>query len=94
MPTNLRKFSRFPSNSFCLIETDVHLVKALFVDYSQVGALLKVEQQIPLKKQLALIYPTERSKFVKMAGYSIHLFEKDGFLYLGVQFIALMARSA
>ena len=94
MPLNLRKFARYPSNSFCLIEADSALVKALFVDYSQVGALLRVEQQVPLKKQLALIYPTERSKFVKMAGYSVHLYEKDGIYYLGVQFIALMARSA
>lgn len=94
MSLNLRKFTRYPSNSFCLIETDSRLVKALFVDYSQVGALLRVEQQVSLKKQLSLIYPTEQSKFVKMAGYSVHLYEKEGIFYLGVQFIALISRSA
>ena len=92
MPINLRKFSRFPSNSFCLIETDSRLVKALFVDYSQMGALLRIEKGVPLQKHLALIYPNEKSDFVKMAGYSVHTFEKHGLFYLGVQFIALISR--
>lgn len=94
MPNNLRKFSRLPSNSFCLIETDSRLVKALFVDYSQMGALLLIEQPIHLKKQLSMIYPTERSKFVKMAAYSLHQRKVDGAYYLGIQFIALISRSA
>ena len=92
MPLNLRKFSRFPSNSFCLIETDSRLVKALFVDYSQMGALLRIDKSVPLQKQLALIYPNDKTDFVKMAGYSVHKFEKNGLYYLGVQFIALISR--
>lgn len=92
MPNNLRKFVRYPSNSFCLIETNSHLVKALFVDYSQMGALLRIDKAVPLQKHLALIYPNEKYDFVKMAGYSVHTFEKHGLHYLGVQFIALISR--
>lgn len=77
-----------------MIETESNLVKAMFIDYSQMGALLRIEQQILPKKQLSLIYPIDRSRFVKMAGYSIHFHEKNGIYYLGVQFIALISRSA
>ena len=92
MLNNLRQFSRISSNSFCLIETESRLVKALFVDYSQMGCLLRIEKSVALKKQIALIYPNDKKDFVKMAGYSVHLSQKNGLYYLGVQFIALILR--
>lgn len=92
MLKNFRQFSRFPSNSFCLIETDSRLIKAIFVDYSQMGCLLRIEKIVPPKRQLALIYPNDKSNFVKMAGYSVHMFEKNRLYYLGVQFMALISR--
>jgi hypothetical protein len=92
MPNNLRQFTRFRSNSFCLIESESCLVKALFVDYSQMGALLRIDKMVAARKHLALIYPNEKADFVKMAGYSVHTFEKNGLYYLGVQFIALISR--
>lgn len=92
MPNNLRQFIRQRSNSFCLIEAESYLVKAIFVDYSQMGALLRIEKTIQTRKQISLIYPNEKTDFVKMAGYAVHTFEKNGFYYLGVQFIALISR--
>lgn len=92
MPNELRKFNRLPSNSFCLIETETKIVKALFVDYSQMGALLRVEKNLAAKKQISLIYPNEKSEFIKMAGYSVHVTYKNGLYFLGVQFIALVCR--
>lgn len=89
---NLRKFARYPSNSFCILEADSRLIKAIFVDFSQMGALLRIEKIVAAKKQLSLIYPNEHSEFVKMAGYSVHVHEKNGFLYLGIQFIAQLSR--
>lgn len=92
MPKSLRQFTRFRSNSFCLIESESSLVKAVFIDYSQMGALLRLEKRLASRKHLALIYPNEKADFVKMAGYSIHGLEKNGLYYLGVQFIALISR--
>lgn len=92
MPNNLRQFQRFPTNTFCLIETDSRLVKAYFVDYSQMGCLLRIEKMVTPKRQIALIYPNDKSDFVKMAGYSVHLRELNGLYYLGVQFMALISR--
>lgn len=92
MLKNFRQFSRSPSNSFCLIETESRLIKALFVDYSQMGCLLRVDKMVAPKRQIALIYPNDKSDFVKMAGYSVHLTEKNGLYFLGVQFMALISR--
>ncbi len=92
MPNNLRQFSRYPSNTFCLIETDSRLIKAYFVDYSQMGCLLRTEKTVAPKRQIALIYPNDKSDFVKMAGYSVHTLEKNGLYFLGVQFMALISR--
>jgi len=92
MPKELRQFSRSSSNSFCLIETDSRLIKAYFVDYSQMGCLLRIEKVIAPKRQLALIYPNNKSDFVKMAGYAVHVHEKNGHYYLGVQFMVLISR--
>lgn len=92
MLNNLRQFSRTPSNSFCIIETDSRLVKALFVDYSRMGCLLRIEKSVAPKKQITLIYPDEKKEFVKMAGYSVHLTQKNGLYHLGVQFMALLSR--
>lgn len=92
MLKNIRKFSRYPSNSFCLIETDARLIKAIFIDYSQMGCLLRIEKTVATKKQIAMIYPNEKADFVKMAGYAVHTFEKNGLYFLGVQFMALISR--
>lgn len=92
MPNNLRQFERHAANTFCLIETDSRLIKAYFVDYSQVGCLLRIEKVVAPKRQIALIYPNDKSDFVKMAGYTVHVHEKNGLYYLGVQFMALISR--
>ncbi|AZZ35648.1 hypothetical protein CIK05_02155 [Bdellovibrio sp. qaytius] len=92
MLKNFRQFYRHPSNSFCLIETDSHLIKAQFVDYSQMGCLLRLEKLVSIKKQIALIYQKDKSEYVKMACLSIHLHEKHGLFYLGVKFIAQISR--
>lgn len=90
--SNLRRFARVPLNSFCLVESDSKIIKALFVDFSQMGALLHIEKNVGIKKHLSLIYPSENSDFVKMAGYSVHMREKNGLLYLGIQFIAQLSK--
>ncbi len=41
-------------------------MKALFVDYSQMGALLRIDKMVAARKHLALIYPNEKADFVKM----------------------------
>ena len=92
MLKNFRQFYRYPSNSFCLLESDGRIVKAYFVDYSQMGCLLRIDKLVSVKKQIALIYPNDKSEFVKMAGLSVHFQEKQGLYYLGVKFIALISR--
>lgn len=92
MPNELRQFPRTKANTFCLIESDSRLIKAYFVDYSQMGCLLVVERRMSLKRQLALIYPNDKSEFIKMAGYAVHSFERNGRFYVGIQFMALLSR--
>jgi c-di-GMP-binding flagellar brake protein YcgR len=92
MPNELRKFNRVRSNSFCLVETEAKIIKAVFIDYSQMGALLRIEKNLSAKKQISLIYPNEKSEFIKMAGYSVYATQKNGLYFLGVQFIALVCR--
>lgn len=89
-----RKFTRSSLKSFCLVENNNQLIKGCFINYSQMGALIVVQKPILAKAHLSLIYQSDKSAFVKMASYTVHTYKHNGLFFIGVQFIALEARSA
>lgn len=90
MPT--RQFERSDLKAFCLIESEQKILRSVFVNYSQMGGLLRLDGPLAIKKHIAMTYSNEKSQFVKIAAYTIRAYEKNGFFYVGVKFIAIISR--
>ena len=88
-----RNFEREKTQIVCGIKIDNRIHRVSMVNFSRMGALVRLPYNTSAGKYISIAYQNEKNEIVQMLTYIVHIFQVKNTYFAGLQFVGIESRS-